>query len=171
MRSGEILSLTWGQVYFVRKTVTVGKATTAAGTGSVIPMNQSLVTVLASHADWFTSRFGTALPDHYLFPFGPHSPSDPNRPMTTIKHAWETARGAAGLRCRLHDLRHTAITRLAEAGASEATMLALAGHMSPAMLERYSHVCLNAKRDAVEAPNLASIFEPVPAEGETLSIQ
>ncbi len=42
------------------------------------------------------------------------------------------------MRCRLHDLRHTFATRLAENGVSESTMLALMGHMSRAMLERYS---------------------------------
>ena len=33
-------------------------------------------------------------------------------------------------------------------------MLSLMGHMSRAMLERYSHIRLAAKRDAVEALNL-----------------
>ena len=43
-------------------------------------------------------------------------------------------------------------------------MLALAGHMSRAMLERYSHIRLNAKRDAVEALNLVSNPDLVPAK-------
>ncbi len=54
-------------------------------------------------------------------------------------------------RCRLHDLRHTAATKMAEAGIPESTMLALMGHMSRAMLERYSHIRMAAKREAVEA--------------------
>jgi hypothetical protein len=33
----------------------------------------------------------------------------------------------------------------------ESTMLALMGHMSRAMLERYSHIRMAAKREAVEA--------------------
>lgn len=36
-------------------------------------------------------------------------------------------------------------------GVPESTMLALMGHMSRAMLERYSHIRMAAKRDAVEA--------------------
>jgi hypothetical protein len=40
---------------------------------------------------------------------------------------------------------------MAEAGVPESTMLALMGHMSRAMLERYSHIRMAAKRDAVEA--------------------
>jgi integrase len=53
--------------------------------------------------------------------------------------------------CRLHDLRHTVATKLAEAGVPESTMLSLMGHMSRAMLERYSHIRMAAKRVAVEA--------------------
>jgi hypothetical protein len=51
-------------------------------------------------------------------------------------------------------LRHNFATGLAEAGVSESTMLALMGHMSRAMLERYSHIRLAAKRQAVEAVTL-----------------
>jgi integrase len=50
---------------------------------------------------------------------------------------------------RFHDLRHQAITELAEGGASDATMMSIAGHMSRAMLEHYSHVRMAAKREAL----------------------
>jgi len=39
---------------------------------------------------------------------------------------------------RFHDLRHQAITETAEAGASDATLMAVAGQMSRRMLERAS---------------------------------
>lgn len=151
MRSGEILNLTWGQVDFEKRVITVGRAKTSSGTGRQIPMNGELLSVLAAHAEWFTTRFGEATDDWYLFPYGKPTPSDPSRPTTTIKTAWNTLRREAGVRCRLHDLRHTAITKLAEAGISESTMLALAGHMSRTMLERYSHIRLKAKRLAMES--------------------
>jgi hypothetical protein len=51
---------------------------------------------------------------------------------------------------RFHDLRHQAITELAERGSSDATIMALAGHMSREMLEHYSHVRMQAKRAAVD---------------------
>ena len=57
--------------------------------------------------------------------------------------------------CRLRDLRHTFATRLAENGVSESTMLALLGHMSRAMLERYSHIRMAAKREAMAGVTLA----------------
>ncbi len=63
--------------------------------------------------------------------------------------AWK--RAAAPLRgLRFHDLRHQAITEMAETGASDATLLAVAGHMSRRMLEHYSHVRMAAKRTALD---------------------
>jgi integrase len=63
--------------------------------------------------------------------------------------AWKrTAAPIRGL--RFHDLRHQAITEMAEAGASDATLMAVAGHMSRRMLEHYSHVRMAAKRSALE---------------------
>jgi integrase len=55
------------------------------------------------------------------------------------------------LRFRFHDLLHQAITEMAENGASDATVMALAGHLSREMMEHYSHVRMAAKRRAVEA--------------------
>jgi integrase len=55
----------------------------------------------------------------------------------------------AGL--RFHDLRHQAITELAEGQASDQTIRSIAGHVSQKMLEHYSHVRLEAKREALEA--------------------
>src|SRR6516164_10933762 len=54
-------------------------------------------------------------------------------------------------RLRFHDLRHHAITELAESQASDATIMAIAGHVSRQMLEHYSHVRLDLKRKALEA--------------------
>jgi len=51
---------------------------------------------------------------------------------------------------RFHDLRHHAVTELAESQASEQTILSIAGHVSPRMLAHYSHVRLEAKRRAVD---------------------
>ena len=158
MRSGEITGLTWGQVDFQRRIITVGRAKTSSGTGRQIPMNDELFAVLSAHAQWFTKKFGAAEAGHYLFPFGRPAPTDPTRPTTTLKTVWGSIREKAGVECRLHDLRHTAATKMAEAGIPESTMLALMGHMSRAMLERYSHIRMAAKREAVKS--LSSEMSP-----------
>jgi integrase len=159
MRAGEITALTWGQVDLINRIITVGRAKTSSGTGRQIPMGAELRAILADHRGWFVARFGEPAPDHYLFPYGKSWPQDPARPTTTFKTAWGRLRAEAGVSCRIHDLRHTAATKLAEGGVSESTMLALMGHMSRAMIERYSHIRMAAKREAVETlslePNLA----------------
>lgn len=68
---------------------------------------------------------------------------------------------------RFHDLRHCAITKLAEGDASDATIEALAGHMSRQMLEHYSHVRMAAKRKAVEAIASYIPSEETPATAST----
>ena len=98
---------------------------------------------------------------------------DPTRSIGSWRTAWRTLRNAAAkgdkekgipemprlANLRFHDLRHHAITVLAESGASEETIKALAGHVSTKMLERYSHIRLEPKRKAVQA------LSDRPAEG------
>jgi len=43
------------------------------------------------------------------------------------------------------------ITELAESQASDSTVMAIAGHVSPKMLAHYSHVRLQAKRTALDS--------------------
>jgi len=66
------------------------------------------------------------------------------------KKAWRLAFEEAGVRYRWHDCRHSFISRLAEnPHVSEETIKSLAGHVSKRMLERYSHIRTQAKRDAI----------------------
>ena len=172
MRSGELTGAAWGQVDFERRVLTVGRAKTSCGTGRQIPMNNDLFLLLSAHAAWFTAKFGAARPEYYLFPFG-SVPNDPTRPTTTLKTAWDSIRADSGVSCRLHDLRHTAVTKLAEAGTPESTMLSLVGHMSRAMLERYSHIRMAAKRTAVEslaAPKPEALPKETPKVAASLKV-
>jgi|GEM_PF-1152638 len=52
---------------------------------------------------------------------------------------------------RFHDLRHHVITELAESQASDGTIMAIAGHVSPKMLQRYSHIRIQAKRTVLDS--------------------
>jgi hypothetical protein len=51
---------------------------------------------------------------------------------------------------RWHDNRHTLVTELAESGAGDEVIMSIAGHVSRAMLSRYSHVRMEAKRRALD---------------------
>ncbi len=79
--------------------------------------------------------------------------------LAKAKAAWRRA-AASFVGLRFHDLRHQAITELAETGASDATLMALAGHMSRRMLEHYSHVRMAAKRVATEKLESGLIASP-----------
>ena len=94
-----------------------------------------------------------------------------------VPHMLRAGRGSvinisseAGLKgFRFHDLRHQAITELSEGGASDATMMAVSGHLSKRMLEHYSHVRMAAKRTAIDALG-GGLMQPVtvsaPIEGK-----
>jgi integrase len=166
MRASEIRGLTWGQVDFFAKSLTVGKSKTAAGTGRIIPLNPRAVAVLTH----WRGLFRGAEPEHYVFPHEKYGLAGndrkqcayeiiPTEPMHRWKVAWESARKTANVACRFHDLRHTFISRLAESQASDSTVMALAGHVSRAMMERYSHIRMEAKRRAVDDLS-ATDFEP-----------
>lgn len=90
------------------------------------------------------NRLGAREPGHYLFPFRrPPMPFDPTKPMSVsgLKRLWDDVRLASGLKWfRQYDARHTAITRYAEEGIPIATIMKMAGHISPRMTEHYTHI-------------------------------
>lgn len=172
MRSGEIRGMQVGRVNFSDRTVTVGVSKSKRSSGRLIPMNGDLFELVSAQVAWLGEKFGRVQPHWYLFPFYDKArrPIDPTRPVTTIKTAWESVRKVAGIGCRFHDLRHTAITKLAEQGVPDSTMKAIAGHVHQKMLERYSHIRMAAKRNAVEALALPKVVNanPLPQKPPTV---
>ncbi len=152
LRDKELRQLHWSQIDLVhKKTLTVGKSKTEAGTGRVIPLNETVMEALQAHAAWYIRRFGECKPGWYVFPAGKAQPTDPTHPVTTLKTAWKKVREKANVVGRWHDNRHTLVTELAESGAGDEVIMSIAGHVSRAMLSRYSHVRLEAKRRALNA--------------------
>jgi len=157
LRKNEIRTLRWSQIDFEKRTVTVGRAKTQAGTGRLIPLNQPAFEALAKWA----GRLVEAKPEDYVFPaceaagIEREHPDkeriDPSKPITSWRSAWRAALKRAELQIRFHDLRHTCITKLAESQASEHTLMAIAGHVSRKMIEHYSHIRMEAKRAALDA--------------------
>jgi integrase len=161
LRSSELRTLQWKQVELIEGEIVVGRSKTRGGEGRMVPLNQQALTAIR---EW-RSGFKNPLPEHYVFcseRYGLDGEEgykngavvvwnrNPEQPMGSWKVAWGACRSAAGLDCRLHDLRHTFVSRLAEGQTSDQTIMALAGHLSRKMMERYSHVRNEAKRLAVE---------------------
>jgi hypothetical protein len=139
----------------------VPKSKTEAGTGRMVPLTSRACAVL----HLWLSRFPQADEDGHVFPrqrvgLGGDARKpyiwdiDLNQPIGEWKKAWGPACQDSGLRYRWHDCRHTFISRLAQnPQVSEETIRSLAGHVSKRMLERYSHIRTQAKRDAIAVLN------------------
>jgi integrase len=99
------------------------------------------------------NAIGSTEPDHYLFPFRQGNGSFyPMRPMSGsgLKKPWQEIREKTGLLWfRPYDLRHTAITRLAEADTPLSVIMSMAGHVSEKMREHYTHISSAAKAHAL----------------------
>ena len=151
LRDKELRELRWQQIDLVhKKALTVGKSKTAAGTGRVIPLNDTVMIALQAHAAWYIRRFGACKPEWYVFAAGKGQPNDPTRAVTTLRTAWTKVRTKAKVVGRWHDNRHTLVTELSESGAGDEVIMSIAGHVSRAMLSRYSHVRMEAKRRALD---------------------
>jgi len=150
IRDAELKTLTWGHIDLDKNILTVGKSKTDAGEGRTIPLNSDLQESIDQYAIWYRKRFAETRSEWYVFPFGSPRPSDPTRPVTTLKTSWTNVRRNAGVVGRWHDNRHTLITELAETGAGDQTIMDIAGHVSKQMLSHYSHIRTQAKRDALE---------------------
>jgi len=57
IRAGEALSLTWGQVDLIDRTLTVGRAKTSNRAGRLISINDELAGILSAHRAWFAEHF------------------------------------------------------------------------------------------------------------------
>ena len=163
-RGCELKGLQWSDVDRFARALTIRKSKTAAGE-RVIPLTDVAVSALA-RLRRRAEGFGTVEPSHYVFPtiapkfnFSRKNANgdkvigfEPTQHQKSWRSAWRTLTKKAGLPgFRFHDLRHSAITQLAENGASDSTIMAIAGHVNRRMLERYSHVRMEAKRKAIEA--------------------
>jgi integrase len=167
LRKNEIRTLRWSQIDFEKRTVTVGRAKTQAGTGRVIPLNQPAFDALVRWA----GRLIESNAEDYVFPaceaagiereHPDRERIDPSRPIKSWRSAWRAAVKRAGLQLRFHDLRHTCITKLAESQTSEQTLMAIAGHVSRSMIEHYSHIRMEAKRTATDAIVEGSVHQNV----------
>ena len=162
-RGCELKGLRLEDVALISRTLNIRRSSTKTDAGCrIIPLNES--------ATWAATRLleraqllGATEPNHFLFPAARfrHTQEgknvagmgyDPTSPIRSWRTAWRSLTKAAHLPgLRFHDLRHHCITRLAEAGVPEQTLMSIAGHVSREMLEHYSHIRLHAKREAVAA--------------------
>jgi hypothetical protein len=82
------------------------------------------------------------------------------RRIRAFHKAWAAACAAAGCPGRIpHDLRLTAVRNMVRRGVPERVAMALAGHKTRSVFERYNIV---SECDLVEAAQKLSLLQPVP---------
>lgn len=135
MRRGELFDLKWFDVDFNRRIVHVRQS--KSGRPRVIPLNSTAQTLLK----------GLPKTSEYVFP----SPKNEERRVNDVGRQFERAvKNAKIPDFHFHDLRHTAATRMADAGADPFTLAAILGHSDIRMTARYTHATDQAKRRAVD---------------------
>ncbi|MGI9070747.1 MAG: tyrosine-type recombinase/integrase [Bryobacteraceae bacterium] len=172
MRGCELKALRIQDVDLVDRQININRSKTRGGERA-IPLNGAALWAFAKLLER-AHVLGSTLPQHFLFPGFRYRQTkalhgtgyDPGRPQKTWRTAWRSLCKAAGLQgLRFHDLRHTAITKLAESEAPDQTIMSIAGHLDRKMLEHYSHIRNAAKRKAVDA-----IKSYIPEEGVSSAV-
>ena len=143
MRRGELLSLRWANVDFERGLIHVmnsQREQTKSGHSRSIPMNGiARRELLGLHRE-------TGQTEYVFFN------DKTKKPRTDLKNGFGTACVIAGLDdFRFHDLRHTAATRLADAGTNTREIMAILGHRCIQTSARYTHATDEGLRRAMEA--------------------
>jgi len=178
MRGVELKNIQLRDLDLTEQVVRLRRSKTEAGKRS-IPLNgpaSYAVGRLLQRAQ----KLGALEPDNYLFYSCEHGKIDTKKPQKSWRSAWRSMTRAvdcptcgrlqppskccANKKCkadistlksplhglRFHDLRHCAITELAESQASDSTIRDIAGHVSAQMLKHYSHIRMKARREALE---------------------
>lgn len=131
MRRGEIFKLRWKDVDLTRGEITVRATTTKTGKERAVPISSRLRQEL-------TQLRAVAPPDPEERVFGI---------VDSVKNSFVAACAEAGIEgFRLHDARHTAITRWIEQGVPPMQAMAISGHTQMQTFARY----VNADKAALQ---------------------
>jgi integrase len=143
-RRGELESMRWRDVDLDRQEALVPVAKN--GHPRVLPLVPAVVEELRRFREEDTGRFKLGLPTQRIF----GSRLRPDRPFEFTGH-WRQALHAARVRSfRLHDLRHTTASYLAQGGASLLAIADVMGHRQLAMVKRYAHLTVGTKKALVD---------------------
>ncbi len=143
-RGGELKGLRIGDLNLIEKTIRIQRASTKTDAGArIVPLNDTALWACARLLER-AQKLGASDPSHHLFPaamFRHTKKTDPmkgssgfdfTKPMRSWRTAWKNLTKMAKLPgLRFHDLRHHCVTKLAEAGVPDQTLMSIAGHVQP----------------------------------------
>ncbi len=138
MRRGEILSLRWEDVDFLRGTLVVMKSKNRER--RTIPLNHTVFELLAA------KQAASGQTGGLVFLSARETPIDESH----LARAFSQARARARLEAfRFHDLRHTFATRMVQRGIDLYKVQRLLGHKTSVMTQRYAHHSPESLREGV----------------------
>ena len=144
MRKGEILTLRWENIDHENDIITLEHTNTKSKKTRRIPINSTMRTLLREQ------KLKGGGSDHVFL----SSKGTPYKRHDSIKQAYVgVCKRANIIGLRFHDLRHTAATRMVEAGVSIVVVSKILGHADLKTTMRYAHP-EDSLKDAVE--NLAN---------------
>ncbi len=150
-RASEIRLLTWSRVDRVAREVRL--ETTKNGRPRLLPLDDELAALFDRRwaARQYTKADGTTALSEFVF----HESGSPLSQSVFAKR-WARARTAAGLPgCLFHDLRRSAIRALVRSGVSETVAMAISGHLTRSVFDRYN---ITSTEDTLAALRQQSTF-------------
>jgi integrase len=152
MRRGEILKLTWKTIDMKARIITIPKEITKDNEERKVPISDPLYATLC--------KIPKALHDDHVILFK-------GKPLDVLGRALGRACQKAGITYgrgaeggfTFHDIRHTFNTNMRKAGVAESVIMAITGHSTREMFDRYNTVDETDTRHAVKS--LEVFFENV----------
>src|SRR5216684_2090164 len=158
-REGEILSLKWDQVDLDQHTVYLEPRSTKNDQPRTIPLACELLEALKIQKAVRDSRCPEC--DYVFYRKGQR--------IGNFQRAWKSACKRAGVSGRLfHDLRRSAVRNLVRAGVPERVAMAISGHKTRSVFDRYNIV---AERDLHEAARKLETYLAGQNENKTGTIE
>lgn len=143
-RKRELLDATWDEFRLEQGFWRIPTEKSKTGKSRQVPLSEAALEVLR------------ALPRSDDCPYVVPNPQT-SKPFGAIYNSWNSARKAAGLPdVRMHDLRHSMASNMANAGQSLFVIGQVLGHSQPRTTMRYAHLSEGTLHKAAEAASAVS---------------